>query len=202
MMDPSSLFPESFHPVEKHMRRDFTGKAKHYTRTQRPTRYYLIDFGISRRYAAEDMPALEVPIWGGDKTVPEFQKSNNACDPFPTDVYYLGNTIRNEFLLVRNHIDGVRSHLLTFPNQRNLGFEFLEKLVTGMVQSDPAKRPTMEQVVARFDEICGRLSSWKLRSRVVRRKDSYLLGFFRGVVHWNRRIGFVIRRIPALPSPL
>jgi hypothetical protein len=200
MMDPLSLFPESFHPVEKQMRRDFTGKAKHYTRTQRPTRYYLIDFGISRRYAAEDMPALEVPIWGGDKTVPEFQ-NNKACDPFPTDVYYLGNTIRNEFLLVRNHIDGVRSHLL-IPNQRNLGFEFLEKLVTGMVQSDPAKRPTMEQVVARFDEICGRLSSWKLRSRVVRRKDSYLLGFFRGVVHWNRRTRFVIRRIPALPSPL
>jgi hypothetical protein len=132
------------------------------------------------------MPPLEVPIWSGDKTVPEFQKSNNACDSFPTDVYYPGNTIRNEFLLVHNRIiDGVRSHLLTFPNQRNFGFIFLEKLVAAIVQSDPSKRPTIEQVVARFDEICRWLSIWKLRSRVVRRKDSYFLTFFS---EWHIRI--------------
>lgn len=123
---------------------------------------------------------------GGDKTVPEFQKSNNACDSFPTDIYYPGNTIRNEFLLVHNRIiDGVRSHLLTFPNQRNFGFIFLEKLVAAMVQSDPTKRPTIGQVVARFDEICRWLSIWKLRSRVVRRKDSYFLTFFS---EWHIRI--------------
>ena len=96
MMDASPLYPVPYHPRVLHMRRDYKGRVKHLTRTQRPVRYYLTDFGISRRYAPDVVP-LEDPIWGGDKTVPEFQASNDPQNPFPTDVYYLGNLIRCDF---------------------------------------------------------------------------------------------------------
>ena len=100
MMDGSAMYPESFHPVEQDSKPDFTGNAKHHSRTRCPPKYYFTDYGISRRYNPADGPPLEDPIWGGDKSVPEFHKSNNACDPFPTDVYYLGNMIRSDYLLV------------------------------------------------------------------------------------------------------
>jgi hypothetical protein len=100
MIEASGMFPEGFHPLLQSSNPENTGRAKHLTRTQRPPKYYLIDFGISRRYDPADGPPLELPIQGGDRTVPEFQTSIAPCDPFPTDVYYLGNMIRLEFLEV------------------------------------------------------------------------------------------------------
>jgi hypothetical protein len=101
MFDASQLYPNGYHPQSINRTCDRTGPARHYTRTQRPPKYYLIDFGISRKYDSSSGPPLEAPILGGDKTVPEFQKSTEPCDPFPTDVYYVGNLIRTDFLEVR-----------------------------------------------------------------------------------------------------
>jgi len=75
----------------------------------------------------------------------------------------------------------------------------MEGLVADMIQDDPTKRPNMDEVVARFKEICDGLSSWKVRSRVVKRGDNPVLGFFRGVSHWTRRIAFILRRVPPIP---
>jgi len=41
MMDPKPLFPKMFHPQEPSRAIDFKGRLKHYTRTARPTKYYL-----------------------------------------------------------------------------------------------------------------------------------------------------------------
>jgi len=101
-MDATNLYLHPPHPVEPTTRRDFSGDVKHTTRTRKPVKYYLIDFGLSRRYNPEDRPVLELPGWGGDKSVPEFLKSNDdPCDPFPVDVYCLGNVIRRNFTEVR-----------------------------------------------------------------------------------------------------
>ena len=102
-MEGSTVFPDGNYPIpmEPVMRPDFTRRAKYFTRTERPPKYYLIDFGIARRYNnIEDGPPLELPVWGGDKTVPEFQRSNKAMNPFPTDIYYLGNVVKEHFLEV------------------------------------------------------------------------------------------------------
>ncbi|KAI0245155.1 hypothetical protein BJV78DRAFT_1140876, partial [Lactifluus subvellereus] len=69
MFDPSSMYPEGFHPTRINRSRDFKRRAKGYTRTQRPTRYYLIDFGLSRQYSSRDV--LDEPLRGGDKSAPE-----------------------------------------------------------------------------------------------------------------------------------
>ncbi|KAG2051565.1 hypothetical protein BDR06DRAFT_983513 [Suillus hirtellus] len=160
MMDAKDLYHEPYHPVQPHMKRDFSGYVKHFTRTQRPPKYYLIDFGLSRRYDATEENPLEYPIFGGDKTVPEFQKNANVpMNPFPTDIYYLGNVIREQFL------------------------------------------PTMEAVVERFDSIRQKLSTRKLRSRVISVEDGLLENMYYGTTHWRRRIGFIARRVSAIPRP-
>lgn len=73
MLDPKAMFPDMYHPRRRNQKRDFTGPAKHFTRTERATKYYYVDFGLSRKYNPEDGPPRELPILGGDKTVPEFQ---------------------------------------------------------------------------------------------------------------------------------
>jgi hypothetical protein len=99
MMD-GSMYPDSWHPCRDYKTRDYSGDAEHYSRTQRPPKYYFIDFGISRRFSPDDKYPLAYPILGGDKSAPEFKKSADQCNPFPTDIYYLGNMIRQDFLQV------------------------------------------------------------------------------------------------------
>lgn len=111
MLDPSNMYPESFHPVNMGRSKDFRRKAKGYSRTWRPTRYLLIDFGLSRRYDPADGPPLDRPLRGGDKSAPEHQ-DGETCDPFHTDVYYLGNLVRKYYIQVC-HLRCSRDTLLT-----------------------------------------------------------------------------------------
>ena len=98
------MYPNGWHPTQDWLKPDFTlhRRDEVYTRTQRPPKYYIIDFGISRQYDPTDGPPLEDPIKRGDKTVPEHQgrKGIIPCNTFFTDVYYAGNLIRTEFLEV------------------------------------------------------------------------------------------------------
>ncbi|KAH9959175.1 kinase-like domain-containing protein, partial [Russula dissimulans] len=183
MLDPSHMYPESFHLAVIEKSKDFRRKAKWYSRTRRPTRYLLIDFGLSRRYDPANGPPLEKPVHGGDKTVPEHRDLNTPCNPFPTDVYYLGNMIREDYM------------------QKYKEFEFMESLVTDMVQEDPTKRPSMEEVVTRFSEIRGKLSTWKLRSRIARRDELWPVTVWKSIHHWYCTIGYVLGRKAAIPEP-
>jgi hypothetical protein len=99
-MDPSSMYPSAFHPVKQDKNRDFKGTVKFFTRTEKSPRYLLVDFGISRMYTEDQLPVEEEIIRGGDKTVPEHKGDNLVCDPFATDIYYIGNMIRTDFLEV------------------------------------------------------------------------------------------------------
>ncbi|KAG1831468.1 hypothetical protein DFJ58DRAFT_719562 [Suillus subalutaceus] len=181
MMFAKDLYTEPYHPVERHMKRDFRGFASHYTRTQRPPMYYFIDFGLSRQYDASEKTPLEYPIFGGDKTVPEFQGNTDVLlNPFPTHIYRLGGVVR-EFI------------------DKNTGFESLKPLVDAMIQNDPSARPTMDMVVKHFDLVRQQLSTWKLRSRVPARDESLFETLYLGATHWRRRIGFIVKRTPAIP---
>ncbi|KAG2135812.1 hypothetical protein DEU56DRAFT_806642 [Suillus clintonianus] len=62
MMDAKDLFVEPYHPVDPRMKRDYSGHARHYTRTRRPQKYYFIDFGLSHRYDPREATPLEYPI--------------------------------------------------------------------------------------------------------------------------------------------
>ncbi|KAJ6522550.1 hypothetical protein DFH09DRAFT_938326, partial [Mycena vulgaris] len=181
MMDGQHLFPYGFHPRFQDMKPDKVETPTHYTRTQRPVKYYIIDFGLSRKFQEGEVPRTYI-IEGGDSSPPEFgtipERVDSAIphkllDPFPTDIYYLGNMIR------RNYLDTAK-----------FGFELMRPLVSDMVQDDPAKRLTIDEVVARFDEIRAGLSSWKLRSRVVKKSD-FRFNIPRILSHWFRRVGYI-----------
>ena len=102
MFDASKMYPNGFHPVKINRNRNFQGTAKAYTRTQRPPVYYLIDFGLSRQYTSRDV--TDEPLRGGDKSAPE-HRSRKRCNPFQTDIYYLGNLVRQEFIEVSPTIE-------------------------------------------------------------------------------------------------
>lgn len=108
MMDATVLYPRSWHPLRINTLPGFTHifeakKAPHYTRTSRPVKYYLINYRSSRRYRYEEMPPNEPIVMGGDKSVPEhFSDKLGSCDPFPTDIYCLGNLIKEHLLRVSN----------------------------------------------------------------------------------------------------
>ncbi|KAJ7140478.1 hypothetical protein C8R43DRAFT_1238429 [Mycena crocata] len=197
LMDGQHLYPRGFHPDVAHQHLKPTtylptfSRAAHYTRTQRPVKYYFIDFGLSRHYDSIEDPPMEDIIVGGDKSPPEHAiPGQDTADPFATDIYYIGNVIRTEFL------DG-NKELYLYPR---LGFEFMRPLVSDMVQSEPTMRPKIDEVVVRFEEIRKRLSSRTLRSRVVgQREFPYVPDRFVG--HWYRHILSIILRRPAVPIP-
>ncbi|EIW83434.1 hypothetical protein CONPUDRAFT_102207 [Coniophora puteana RWD-64-598 SS2] len=183
MMDATPMFIGGWHPVQRSTKRDFSGDVNYYTRTKRPPRYYYIDFGISRRYDASVSDPKEEVIEGGDKSVPEHQPNCPPQNPFRTDIYCVGNVIKERFLM------------------ETRGLEFLTPLVEDMRQSDPTKRPTADEVVERFDNLVNGLSFWKLRSRVVYNTDGMFTNVFRGMVHWSRRLRFVVTQTPSIPKP-
>jgi hypothetical protein len=110
MLDPSWMYPNGFHPVRIDRKRNFKGKATAYTRTQRPPRYVLIDFGLSRQYTSRDV--VDDPLRRGDMSAPEHQL-RRPSNPFYTDIYYIGNLVRKEFMTVRAQNSG--SSILTSP---------------------------------------------------------------------------------------
>ncbi|KAJ3481139.1 hypothetical protein NLI96_g7865 [Meripilus lineatus] len=181
MMDPRPTFPEMFHPGVISLSRDFKSYAKFHTRTSRPTKYLFIDFGNSERFEPGQERKV-TPLCGGDKTVPEFRK-NEKIDPFPVDVYCIGNLIRRKFL------------------QTTKGVEFIQPLIDDMVQGDPTKRPTMDEVVLRYDEMVKSLSYWRLRSMLLERHEDTLSIIFLAIAHIYRTIIHIFTFRSPIPRP-
>ena len=99
LMDATPILPDLWHFSAPRRTRDDKKFVSPRSRTAHPVKYYWADFGLARRYPPDDPNPLEDPIEGGDKSVPEFQQDPIVpCNPFPTDVYYVGNLIREDFL--------------------------------------------------------------------------------------------------------
>ena len=80
------------------------------------------------------------------------------------------------------------------------GFNFLRPLINDMIQDDPTKRPKMDDVITRFEEIVSKLSAWKLRSRTSSRRANIFRDVGHLFSHWKRKIAFVANGTPAIPS--
>ncbi|KAH9045898.1 kinase-like domain-containing protein [Lactarius deliciosus] len=179
MLDPSRMYPDGFHPTQINRRPDFRGRAKRHTRTGRPPRYYFIDFGLSREYDSRD--AFDAPLRGGDRSAPE-HRDGGPCNPFQTDIYYLGNLIREEFI------------------QKYHGFEFMNELVSEMTHSEPARRPLIEEVVVKFARIRESLSGFKLRSPMTSNKHPSLFTAFHYARQAIRSFYYVVSNKSAIPQ--
>ncbi|KAH8987529.1 kinase-like domain-containing protein [Lactarius hatsudake] len=180
MLEPSKMYPTGFHPVKRNRNRDFKGKATAYTRTQRPSRYLFIDLGLSRQYPTRDI--IDEPLHGGDRTAPEI-KSRKWSNPFHTDVYYIGNLVRGEFI------------------RKYHGFRFMEELVDAMTNEDPAKRPSIEEVIERFTVVLESLRSTKLRSALTSKKLPRIFSVIWQARQYFHTIQYTLLRQAAIPNP-
>ncbi|KAF8637040.1 hypothetical protein AX16_010895 [Volvariella volvacea WC 439] len=192
MMDPTDMFPNGFHHEYHEYEADLITPAKPYTRTQKPPKYYFIDFGISTQYDPLDKNMLDTAVFGADITVPEHQGqlARQPSNPFLTDVYYLGNMIKRWF---------IAGDLQNPAIEEYMGFEFMKPLVDDMTQNDPSKRPTMGEVIARFEIIKNSLSQLQLRSRPQQRNETspeHIRCWFH---HWRWRVLFSVTLTPPIP---
>ena len=98
MMDARPLYPEGYHPVRQNYTPDGMYTISPLSRTDRPVRYYYIDFGLSERFAP-GAPSLVIGDVGRDDEVPELS-STVPYDGYKADIHALGNLFHKELELV------------------------------------------------------------------------------------------------------
>ncbi|KAF8511915.1 hypothetical protein JB92DRAFT_349000 [Gautieria morchelliformis] len=72
-------------------------------------------------------------------------------------------------------------------------------LVTDMTQEEPSKRPSIEEVMTRFETIYRSLSFKLLRTRIVGRKEDEGTSALYDFLHFFRRMRYAFMRIPPVP---
>ncbi|KAK7692255.1 hypothetical protein QCA50_003880 [Cerrena zonata] len=188
MMDSKDMWPEPYHVMASYMNRSFTAEVKKpFTRTARPPKYHIIDFGLSRQYPADNLNPTESIPEGGDRTVPEFSNGLGPVvhDPFAVDIYCVGNVVQNYVL------------------KPYTGCEFLKPLVDAMREPDPQKRLKINQVVERYNKILKSRWWWQLRARVLLKNDGRWLD--ERIADYTRQLlntmGHILTFKSALPKP-
>ncbi|KAK2463765.1 hypothetical protein APHAL10511_004203 [Amanita phalloides] len=191
LMEGDGMYPHGFHPVWPNAALGCNGPAKkRSTRTRRPPRYYITGFETSCYFPPSVTNPLVYPSVDGDdpSTASQQQATTTPYDPFPADVYYLGNTIRS---FLSGH--GTQDRPVD-------GFQFLMPLLRDMTCQDAGQRPTMEEVVARYDRMLDTQSHWSLRSRVVYEGDEPPT-IQKRIRYWGRQITSILQGLSALPTP-
>ncbi|KAI0077826.1 hypothetical protein K474DRAFT_1039953 [Panus rudis PR-1116 ss-1] len=149
MMDARPLYPRGHHPVRQLSTPDALWDAQPLARIDHPVEYYFIDFGISSRFRRGETP-LVLGTKGRDKEPPELS-DDVPYNPFMLDIYILGNVYQKEFL------------------EKYHGLEFLQPLISSMLQEEPSLRPSAEAARLQFMKIRSTLNPsllrWRLRSR-------------------------------------
>jgi hypothetical protein len=77
----------------------------------------------------------------------------------------------------------------------------MKELVDAMTDENPAMRPTIEEVVEKFDAIRCSLSTVELNSPIKSKNDPTLFTVFRYAIQLTRTLLRVVRRRPAIPVP-
>ncbi|KAI0744010.1 kinase-like domain-containing protein [Daedaleopsis nitida] len=182
LMDPTPLYSDIPHPTHPERSYNFKRRIRSYTRTDRPTHYYYIDFGLSVQFP-EGQETISPINFGGDRSVPEFKEPSGMYNPFKADIYTLGNLVRQELM------------------EKSACFEFMSPLVADMTTGNPEDRPSIEEAVRRFEEIRASLPWQILRSRFVYRDELSVCRLYRACRHVVRTIVWAGRQTPSLPTP-
>ncbi|KAI9063420.1 hypothetical protein FKP32DRAFT_1572126 [Trametes sanguinea] len=157
MMDASAIFPEGCHPISNDFLPDFSDLAPRLPRSAGRISYYLIDFGISSRFAHDDSPKVVLGRHGLDGSVPELS-DDAPYDPFKTDVYIAGSLLRQLFLEKYSNLD------------------VLGPLVAWMTEADPDWRPPIYEGLKAWRSIQQDASLMHKWRRLKPRNESMLEG--------------------------
>lgn len=108
-MDGTPLYPEGFHPSAQAFKEDMSGIVKHLNRCDvDQVKYYVVDFGLSKRFEDPKQRRLVRGAQIQDHDVPEVSDVV-PYDPFPVDVFTLGNIFKKDLL----QVSGTRSPRMT-----------------------------------------------------------------------------------------
>ncbi|KAI0077840.1 hypothetical protein K474DRAFT_1595284 [Panus rudis PR-1116 ss-1] len=177
MMDGRPLYPHGHHPVRLNFDPEGLWNIQPLSRMDHPVKYYFIDFGISSRFRQGDDP-LVLGTKGRDKEPPELSKEI-PYNPFMLDIYILGNVFRKEFV------------------EKYHGLEFLEPLISSMLQRDPSSRPTADVASMMFTKIRSGLNFSILRRRLRSRKETTSERVLHDTVAAARQGMYHLRRLVA-----
>ncbi|KAL5530916.1 hypothetical protein ACEPAG_3792 [Sanghuangporus baumii] len=146
MFDAVGMFPKGFHPCFWDL--DKGGKPTIPLRRSDVPRvkYFFTDFGISSRFL-EGEPRLVLGLNGLDRDVPELS-GFNLYDPFPVDVFVLGNVFKRNFI------------------SKYTNMQFMASLVEAMTHREPTKRPSASEALAQYEEIASALPGYVHRRRL------------------------------------
>jgi len=183
MMDARELYPEGFHPIAADKTPDFSREAiAKFTRSQRPPKYYIIDFGLSRR------------VKGGAEGD---ESDEDVKAYFAQDILDAGKTLKVLFL------DGSNKAYFGYH-----GFEMLRPILNDMTQTEREKRPTAQEVEARFNALVAALPAGTLRAACVPKpnpldpRPSTLARAQGKAAYFLRRIRYTLTGVPAFPTLL
>lgn len=141
---------------------------------------------------------MDEPLRGGDKSAPE-HLHGRLCNPFHTDIYYLGNLVRERFIKVIIHLQPWVGYEAYAILQVYNGFEFMLDLVDEMTKENPVDRPTIEEVITMFSSIRDSLSEYKLRSLIMAKKDPRIITTYRYARQVVRTVEYLILQKAAIP---
>ncbi|KAF8672119.1 Protein kinase domain [Rhizoctonia solani] len=146
LMDARPLYTEPFHPFFQ--TRALDGKRPlypTYLRSQKPVRYYFIDFGYGKQF--KEGEEKKVIGWKAREQTPE-QAEGIPYDPFLADIYQLGAIIRRDLI----------------PRISTL--RFLLPLARQMTHTTPSKRPSLaaarKEMNMHFAGLSGRQKRWPI----------------------------------------
>ncbi|KAB5588852.1 Pkinase domain-containing protein [Ceratobasidium theobromae] len=144
MMGGRILYNEPFHPFSQYLTLDGKRSIRpRYTRSQRNTQYYYIDFGYAKWFRNPDEPHTVTGSRAREPT-PE-QLAGEPYDPFKADIYQLGAILRRDLIP-------------KYPTLR-----FLLPLAREMTDRDPDKRPTLERAHQAMNTQFAGIPGWKTR---------------------------------------
>ncbi|KAJ6447794.1 hypothetical protein C8R47DRAFT_1172425, partial [Mycena vitilis] len=136
VVDPSELYPYGTHPINywaKPCQRRL--RLPHDLEPRAGRDITLSTSGSLVVTIPTNGPPMEPIILAADNSPPEHAGMAESCNPFPTDIYLLGNLLKQEF---------IGSQFALTKGHGNHGpLRFLKPLVKEMTQQDPALRPTM-----------------------------------------------------------
>ncbi|KAH9851078.1 kinase-like domain-containing protein [Lenzites betulinus] len=152
MMDGRPLFPQGHHPVRIQYSDDLLDLLTPLRRIDHRIEYFYIDFGLAVRFPPGASP-LVLGYIGRGRQVPEIS-ATEPWDAYKGDVRALGNLFYEEILQTFRDTD------------------FIKPLVDCMRQDEPQSRPTANELVTMFQQLCKSEGSSKFRWRLSPRAES------------------------------
>ncbi len=134
-----------------------------------PIRYYIIDFGISRLYEPDEEVVGDD---GAERDIPEMSDIR-VYDPFPADVFILGNACKKYFVQVYFFLSSSFEPPTNFGRQEYGNFELLTLVLDAMTAAvDPHARPSAAEALKQFKSAAYSQGYFTLRQHLVQQGES------------------------------